>query len=355
MSQQDRTIVVSGQQLAVNFNEDRRPENEMKYIIWVILGAFVATWMFQQFNQWFGVPPLQTIADTIWDAGYLDKSVYDGQVWRFITHMFLHGGYLHLIGNLLGLVSFALFARNCFSKKGWLVVYFGGGIAAALLQLAFATSPEFKMVGASGGIMAIWGATIAATIRFRWAPANERPWEHVVPLMTSVKWLAFQFIFEQFISNVGHWAHFGGLVAGLAIGAVLSLRAAPAVLSSASGKVTITKLSISKNRDERTFIESVVLQLRQSFDAATDYIVVEWESIDVFNRRHFTYELVAGTAPTSGVTSRQGLVELVNPYTCPLLQEVRDELSDDAISIEPAARKLLEKVGVKGKQEKAAA
>lgn len=355
MAKQDRTIVLNGPEIKIDFNEDRRPENEMKYIIWLILGAFLATWMFQQFNQWFGIPVLQTIADTIWNTGYLDASVYDGQVWRFISHMFLHGGYLHLIGNLLGLVSFALFARNCFSKKGWLLVYFGGGIAAALLQLAFATSGDFKMVGASGGIMAIWGATIAATIRFRRAPTNERPWEHVVPLMTSVKWLAFQFIFEQFISNVGHWAHFGGLVAGLVIGGLLSLRAAPALLASSSGKTGITTLKISKNRDERTFIESLVLQLKSSFDAATDYIVVEWESIDVFNRRHFTYELVAGTAPTGGITSRTGLVELVNPYTCPLLAEVKDELPEGALIVEPAALKLLEKVGVKGKQTKAAA
>jgi membrane associated rhomboid family serine protease len=354
MAKQDRTIVVNGQQIAVDFNEDRRPEKELTYIIWLILGAFVATWMFQQFNQWFGIAPLQTIADAVWDAGYLDNKVYDGQVWRFITHMFLHGGYLHLLGNLLGLWSFAVFARNCFSKKGWLFVYFAGGIAAALLQLAFATSADFKMVGASGGIMAIWGATITATIRFRQAPANERPWEHVVPLMTSVKWLAFQFIFEQFISNVGHWAHFGGLVAGLAIGAVLSLRAAPAVLASSSGKTTISKLHISKTRDDRTFIQALALQLKQSFDAATDFIVVEWEAIDAFNRRHFAYEVIAGTAPTGGVTSRHGLVELVNPYTCPLLQEVQSELPDGALVVEPAALKLLQKVGV-GKEKKAAA
>lgn len=308
---QAQTILTVGDVIHVNFNEDRRPQREMGWITKAIFVAFVATWIFQTFAQWLNIGFLQTIADTLWNNGVLDKTVWTGQVWRFVTHMFLHGGWMHLFGNVLGLVCFAVFARNCFSGRGWLLVYFGGGLTAALLQLMM--TPDAKMVGASGGIMALWGATIAATIRFKRAPDNERPWEHVVPLSTSLKWLVFQFVIEQFIANVGHWAHLGGLLGGLLIGAVITLRGAPALLANRSGLVIPTEVSQSTTRDKRKFLQKVALTLTRTFDKARDYIVVEWETIDVFNRRHFSYETVVGTAP--GNLRRSDLVELVHPYT----------------------------------------
>lgn len=341
MQKQDRMVVVDGRNIHVDFNEDRRPDRALSLIIKVILVAYVATWGFQWMAQHLHMGFLQPVADLLWNNGVLDKTVYGGQVWRFVTHMFLHAGFWHIFGNTLALVSFALFARNCFSGRGWLLVYFGGGLTAALLQLS--VTPDQQMVGASGGIMAIWGATIAATIRFRWAPAAERPWEHVVPLRTSLFWLVFQFVFEQFIANVGHWAHLGGLLGGLVIGSFLALRGAPAILSSRTGVVGINFLHLAQTRDKRSYVQKLTLALRDTFDAARDFIVVEWEHIDMFNRRHFAYEVIAGKAPDKGILSRGALVELANPYRADVLQDpgVAEALSAENIKIDDSMLKAL--------------
>lgn len=319
-------ISVEGREIRVDFNQDRLPDKSLKLVVGAILAAFVATIGFQWCAQTFHVDWLQKVADTVWNYGVLNNSVYGGQVWRFFTHMFLHAGFWHIFANVLGLVSFAVLARNCFSGKGWLLVFFGGGLTAALLQLVM--TPNDSMVGASGGIMAIWGATIAATIRFQWAPGDERPWEHVVPLRTSLCWLAFQFVFEQWIANVGHWAHFGGLVGGIVIGSLIALRGAPAILSSRTGVMAAKKLHISKMSEDRVFIHYIVLQLKETFDATRDFIVVEWESIDLFNGRHFIYEVIAGTAPRKPIQTRGGMVELANPYTAGVLDEVGNPLPE---------------------------
>src|SRR5499433_3881914 len=83
-----------------------------------------------------------------------------------ITSMFLHGGLLHLAGNMLFLWIFGDNVEDFFGHFGYLVFYLFCGIAAGLVHIAFNLHSALPAVGASGAISGILGAYI---LRF---PAN---------------------------------------------------------------------------------------------------------------------------------------------------------------------------------------
>jgi membrane associated rhomboid family serine protease len=77
------------------------------------------------------------------------------RVWMPITYAFLHGGLLHLLGNMVFLWVFGPNVEDRFGRIGFLLFYLLGGIAAALIHAAVYQQP---MVGASGAIAAVTGA-----------------------------------------------------------------------------------------------------------------------------------------------------------------------------------------------------
>src|SRR5439155_26285411 len=85
----------------------------------------------------------------------------------FFTHMFVHGGWLHLIGNMLFLWIFGSLIEDALRPWGLALLFLGGGIMAALahiaMSLAFGKPVDVPMVGASGAIAAIMGLF---TLRF---------------------------------------------------------------------------------------------------------------------------------------------------------------------------------------------
>src|SRR5688572_5424997 len=59
------------------------------------------------------------------------------QPWQLITHMFLHGPFMHLLGNMFALWMFGSILENLWGPKRFLTFYFICGIGAALIHLAF--------------------------------------------------------------------------------------------------------------------------------------------------------------------------------------------------------------------------
>ncbi len=74
------------------------------------------------------------------------------------TSMFLHGGWLHLIGNMLYLWIFADNIEDAMGHGRFVVFYLLCGIAAALAQALPAPGSEIPMIGASGAISGVLGA-----------------------------------------------------------------------------------------------------------------------------------------------------------------------------------------------------
>jgi len=72
--------------------------------------------------------------------------------------MFLHGGWLHLIGNMLYLWIFGNNVEDRFGRIRFLLFYLAGGLAAALTQVVVSPQSDVPVIGASGAIAAVLGA-----------------------------------------------------------------------------------------------------------------------------------------------------------------------------------------------------
>ncbi len=140
------------------------------------------------------------------------------------TSMFLHGGWLHLIGNMLYLWIFGNNIEDSVGHFKFVFFYLLCGIAAAAAQVATAPDSLVPMIGASGAVSGVLGAylllfprarvlvllPIWIFVRFIYVPA----W------LMLIFWFALQLLsgaasLGQARGGVAFWAHIGGFVAGM--------------------------------------------------------------------------------------------------------------------------------------------
>jgi membrane associated rhomboid family serine protease len=86
-------------------------------------------------------------------------SVTNPATWLpLITHMFMHGSWLHLLSNMWILLIFGDNVEDRLGKGGYLFFYLVGGVAAGVLQVILGGDPNLPSLGASGAIAAVMGA-----------------------------------------------------------------------------------------------------------------------------------------------------------------------------------------------------
>ena len=140
--------------------------------------------------------------------------------------MFLHGGWLHIGGNMLFLW---IFGNNVEDRLGWVVYpvfYFAGGLAATGLQLAFGPSSVIPNLGASGAIAGVLGAYLVLFPRARVLTLVIFFLITVIEL-PAVVLLGAWFVLQLFSGvgglgtnvngGVAYWAHVGGFVFGMVV------------------------------------------------------------------------------------------------------------------------------------------
>jgi len=144
-----------------------------------------------------------------------------------LVSMFLHGGWLHIAGNMLFLWIFGNNVEDRLKRPLFIAFYLLGGLAATGLQLAFGPGSTIPNVGASGAIAAILGAYLVLFPRARvytivfffFITAIELP---------AVAVLGFWFVLQLFSGvgslgadvnggGVAYWAHVGGFAFGAAV------------------------------------------------------------------------------------------------------------------------------------------
>jgi membrane associated rhomboid family serine protease len=142
-----------------------------------------------------------------------------------LTHMFLHGGWMHLVGNILFLWIFGDNLEDEMGHLGFLAFYLAAGLVAAGLQFGADPSSPVPMVGASGAIAGVMGGYLLLFPRARV--------DVLVIILVFFRifalsawivlglWFAIQ-IFSGLSTptdggGVAYWAHVGGFVAGLAL------------------------------------------------------------------------------------------------------------------------------------------
>lgn len=89
----------------------------------------------------------------------------EGGALRLLTSMFMHAGLLHLLGNLLFFYLSGPFVEDVFGRPLFAVLYFSGGIVAALTYAWQHPASTIALVGASGAIAAVMGAYLVRFFR----------------------------------------------------------------------------------------------------------------------------------------------------------------------------------------------
>jgi rhomboid protease GluP len=141
-------------------------------------------------------------------------AIRDGQYWRLVTSMFLHGGLIHLALNAWALFQIGALLELLAGSSWMLLVYFTTGIAGSLASALFTRQPS---VGASGAIFGLLGALIAFLLRRRGALTPQGK----SILMQLVGWAVINVFFGFSTPGIDNSAHLGGAVAGLLLGSVL--------------------------------------------------------------------------------------------------------------------------------------
>ncbi len=175
----------------------------------------------------------ENIHNFIFEYGLIPAKVFSSanidlgeRLFPFISSMFIHAGWMHIIGNALFLF---IFGDNVEARMGhfkYLIFYIVCGLAAAFFQIITSLDSVIPMVGASGAISGVLGAYISFFPKSKILT--------LIPIFFFIRLIhipAAIFIFVwfiiQFISGIGSlgmtqdtggvafWAHIGGFVAGL--------------------------------------------------------------------------------------------------------------------------------------------
>jgi hypothetical protein len=149
-----------------------------------------------------------------------------------LTCVFLHGGWMHFLGNMWILYIFGDNVEDRFGHVGYLIFYLLSGLAASATHLVFNASSTMPTIGASGAIAGVMGAYFILYPRARVLTLVPIFYFVELIMLPAPLFLGIWF-FMQFLQGtasitsvqtggVAWWAHIGGFVAGMA--SVVGLR-----------------------------------------------------------------------------------------------------------------------------------
>lgn len=209
---------------------DHNPSNRTPFVTWALIIANVLVF--------FTYYPAMAGAERQLMAFYADWALVPAEVLTgrdthtLFTSMFLHGGWMHLLGNMLFLWIFGDNMEDLLGHLRFAAFYIASGLAAAAGQILAGPGSTIPMVGASGAIAGVMGGyllffpraridvlvIIVVLVRVFAIPA----W-----LMLGL-WFGLQLVnglsMDAAGGGVAYWAHAGGFAAGVALVLPLWLR-----------------------------------------------------------------------------------------------------------------------------------
>jgi membrane associated rhomboid family serine protease len=212
---------------------DGLPARRFPFVNVAIIVANFAVWLFYE---------LPHLNSSVFHASFypctVNGSCHGPESWgvSWITAMFLHGSWSHILGNMLFLAVFGKNVEDAFGHVRYLAFYFAGGFVAMMTQTAitllFGTGAEARVpnLGASGAIAAVLGAYFLL-----YPNSTVRGLIVIFPVQLSAWFfLGFWFLYQLVEANFGlfgatangggvaFFAHVGGFVFGFAVAALLT-------------------------------------------------------------------------------------------------------------------------------------
>lgn len=253
---------------------DDNPIRRTPVVTWGLIGMCIGAYLWQLGQDEQAVAfEYGMIPAVLFGHAELSPGVAAIPAWATIfTSMFLHGGLLHLGGNMLFLWIFGNNVEDVLGHSRYLLLYLASGVAAALTQALPDPGSDIPMIGASGAIAGVLGAYLMLYPR-----ANVHVFVWIIIffwIVTLPAWilLGLWFLMQLFTGlgqgahtpGVAVWAHAGGFVVGIALLALL--RPAGVQLLHPPQSAPYQRASASALTGRRTFHGSVPDAGRHPFE-----------------------------------------------------------------------------------------
>lgn len=204
--------------------KDSVPSSRVPYITWAIIAVNIIIFIKM------AAMPDQLETNLVFELGLVPKRVfvhndlytlYD-RIIPFFTSMFMHGGFMHILGNMYFLFIFGDNVEDRLGHFKYLVMYIVFGLCAAASEVFFFHQSVVPMIGASGAVAGIMGAYLVFYPRAKVKTLVIIIFFITIVDIPAVVFLVFWFLL-QFLNGtvasqqgVAWWAHIGGFIAGAA-------------------------------------------------------------------------------------------------------------------------------------------
>lgn len=203
---------------------DNNPTHRTPVLTWLIIALCLTAFAGQMLGplgfEWsvnaYGLIPARLFGAPPMVAGSADAYA------TLFSSMFLHGGIMHIAGNMLYLWVFGDNIENDLGPTKFLLLYLFSGLAAAAAQIATGPTSVIPMIGASGAISGVLGAYLVLHPRQPITVLVPNLGLTRLPALTVLGlWFGYQLLYGL-LSNpstggVAFWAHVGGFVAGVVL------------------------------------------------------------------------------------------------------------------------------------------
>jgi membrane associated rhomboid family serine protease len=221
---------------------DENPTTRTPWATYTLIGLNVLVWFFELsrgvFQSTFDYGAIPSWVLHHLRDGVLRFGIEQGPVtlhqevpwpWTVVTSMFMHGGWLHIIGNMWFLWIFGDNVEEAMGSVKYIAFYLLCGLAAAMAQVLSSPASQVPMVGASGAIAGVLGAYIVlyphARVRCLWILFIIITTVYVPAWLLLGIWFISQFIIPG--EGVAWMAHVGGFVTGFLLVRLFVIRRPP--------------------------------------------------------------------------------------------------------------------------------
>lgn len=208
------------------------------------------------------------------------------QIYTLFTSMFVHGGFEHILVNMIVLFLIGLPFEHRIGGKKFLLIYIFTGFSATLFYSLFNLNSIIPLVGASGAVFGILGAFAAAyptdKIIFP-IPAFIMILARIPVWVAAMMFAALETFYFAFVvgDNIAHLAHIGGIISGVVISAIFlrkrkyKVKIDYKVESEKTGEFDVSKLEILvKNEEERKILDRIKQErIPEIREAWIDYFI----------------------------------------------------------------------------------
>ena len=165
-------------------------------------------------NGWQGLFGISNLTALIMGANYA-PAVKAGQVFRLVTHIFLHGSLVHLLVNMYSLNIIGTQIETYIGKVKYLIIFLLSGICGGLLSCV--CSGGNLSVGASGAIFGLLGAMVYFGYHYRLFLGNVLK-NQIIPIIILNLMIGFM------LSGIDNYGHIGGLIGGIFVTMMVGIK-----------------------------------------------------------------------------------------------------------------------------------